>query len=408
MHHLSNTKTPFQEFYEFLRDILKNAFRVESYHSKAPFPENNYIHADIEPFLWPNISILESEQVLSSEHNIFVIRSNLELYGILIYLEKDTDLEFINIGPFRSTELTLDAISVKYKELNLTETMQNTLFAYFETLPLVPVPNIVDTIVDLLGKFFPDTFNTTPVFWDYAKPEYCQFEKNDCTPLNIDDLASNAQQQLLEFRDMLLKGERETALQHYKQMLIDLHMFSSDNIYICKRQLHMVNDYLLIILLTTHINPTLVSRIYRFLIEKIERIYNHDTTVQTAYEIFFKYFAACQNTALPEYSKTVNEVIHYIHSHLEEPLNLSVIAKFMNKNASALSSSFKQNTGMTITDYIHQARINKAVQYFNTTKMTVSEAALAVGFQDFAYFSRLFRKQMGCSPKEYRNEHMNV
>ena len=226
--------------------------------------------------------------------------------------------------------------------------------------------------------------------------------------MNIDELAINAQQQLQDFRDSLLRGDREGALQSYKQMLMDLHMFSSDNLYICKRQLHMVNDYLLILLLTTHINPVQTSRIYRFLIEKIERVYSHDTATQPAYEIFFKYFAACQNTALPEYSKTVNEVINYIHAHLEEPLNLSGIAKYMNKNASALSSSFKQNTGITITDYIHQARINKAVQYFNTTKMTVSEAALAVGFQDFAYFSRLFRKQMGCSPKEYRNAHLNT
>ena len=112
----------------------------------------------------------------------------------------------------------------------------------------------------------------------------------------------------------------------------------------------------------------------------------------------------CKNTSFPEYSKTINEVINYIHSHLEEPLSLALIAEHFHKNASTLSASFSQNTGISLSNYIQQAKIEKACEYFKSTTLSVSEVALTVGFQDFAYFSRIFKKHTGCAPKKYRDQ----
>ena len=94
-------------------------------------------------------------------------------------------------------------------------------------------------------------------------------------------------------------------------------------------------------------------------------------------------------------------MINYIRLHLEENLNLALLAEHFHKNASALSAAFSREVGMPLTDYIHQERINEALRYFNSTKLSVSEVALSVGFQDFTYFSRLFKRQVGCSPREY-------
>ena len=101
------------------------------------------------------------------------------------------------------------------------------------------------------------------------------------------------------------------------------------------------------------------------------------------------------------YSKTIRMVVNYIHLHLDEDLSLSVLASHFDKNATTLSSAFTKEVGMNVTNFIHRTRIEKALHLFNTTKMSVSDVALAVGFQDFAYFSRLFKKQIGCSPREY-------
>lgn len=92
----------------------------------------------------------------------------------------------------------------------------------------------------------------------------------------------------------------------------------------------------------------------------------------------------------------------YIDEHIDEELSLSVLAEAFQRNASSLSNQFRKETGETLTEYIHKARIQAAIQYFNTTGLTVTEVAVSVGITNFAYFSRLFKKYVGMSPREYR------
>ena len=142
--------------------------------------------------------------------------------------------------------------------------------------------------------------------------------------------------------------------------------------------------------------------------DKIEAAGNRNSLHRLANDICHKYCLLIKNYAFHEYSKSIRAVVNYIHLHLDEDLSLSLIATHFKKNASSLSSAFSKEVGMSVTNYIHQARIKEAILYFNTTKMSVSEVAVAVGFQDFAYFSRLFHKQIGCSPRDYcKNIHQN-
>ena len=68
-----------------------------------------------------------------------------------------------------------------------------------------------------------------------------------------------------------------------------------------------------------------------------------------------------------------------------------------------LSRRFKQEVGVTLTEYVNQKRIERAEALLKVTELPVSEVAAAVGILDGNYFSRLFRKQTGMSPSKYRN-----
>ena len=92
----------------------------------------------------------------------------------------------------------------------------------------------------------------------------------------------------------------------------------------------------------------------------------------------------------------------YINLHLEDELSLQQLAAHFNKNASSLSHSFTLEAGCSLTVYIQQTRIQAALKLFHTTDMSVSEVATAVGYQDFSYFSKVFSRHVGCSPRAYR------
>ena len=69
-----------------------------------------------------------------------------------------------------------------------------------------------------------------------------------------------------------------------------------------------------------------------------------------------------------------------------------------------LTKIFKETYGSTISNYLIAMRITKAKQLLRFTDMTVDEIGSTVGMSDANYFSRMFRKVEGISPREYRKQ----
>lgn len=107
--------------------------------------------------------------------------------------------------------------------------------------------------------------------------------------------------------------------------------------------------------------------------------------------------------------KTLNSLnekaILYIHSHLEESLSLETIADHVHVNPSHLSRTFKKECGENITEYINKVRIEKAQELLSFSNTLAYEVAEKVGFNDPAYFSSIFKKYTGLSPKEFKQMH---
>ncbi|WP_321004294.1 helix-turn-helix domain-containing protein [Eisenbergiella porci] len=82
-------------------------------------------------------------------------------------------------------------------------------------------------------------------------------------------------------------------------------------------------------------------------------------------------------------------------------LTLDDIAEQVHLNKSYLSRLYKQKTGENLFDAINRLRIAKAREYIQAQSHMIYEVAGMVGFDDNAYFSRVFKKYTGMSPKEY-------
>ncbi len=74
----------------------------------------------------------------------------------------------------------------------------------------------------------------------------------------------------------------------------------------------------------------------------------------------------------------------------------------MHRSTAWFIRSFKQYTGMTPMQYIISVRIANAQRLLGTLDYNVTEVASIVGYDNPLYFSRLFRKQKGCAPSQYR------
>ncbi len=101
------------------------------------------------------------------------------------------------------------------------------------------------------------------------------------------------------------------------------------------------------------------------------------------------------------------QVEQYIEQNYTKRISLDEIAGDLHANRSYLSRLYKEKTGMNLFDVILKKRIEAAKDLLLNTEMKTYEISDAVGFDNAGYFSKVFKKQTGVSPKEFRNGKRN-
>lgn len=102
-------------------------------------------------------------------------------------------------------------------------------------------------------------------------------------------------------------------------------------------------------------------------------------------------------------SKVLRKALEYIDkNYANESISLNEVASMVNVSANYLSASFSQSMEKTFVEYLTNKRMEKAKMLLKTTDKSSSEIGLEVGYKDPHYFSFVFKKTQGCSPREYR------
>lgn len=94
-------------------------------------------------------------------------------------------------------------------------------------------------------------------------------------------------------------------------------------------------------------------------------------------------------------------ILRYLDQNYEKDLSLKKIAEHFHLNASYISQLIRSETGLTYTQYVTELRMNKAKELLKTTSLSLAEVSEAVGFNDYFYFIKKFKKEVGVTPGKY-------
>lgn len=111
----------------------------------------------------------------------------------------------------------------------------------------------------------------------------------------------------------------------------------------------------------------------------------------------------CQSVSLTMDSR-MEKILNFLIAHYKEDIDLNEISSIVAMNASSFCRYFKEKSGKTFTEYILDLRIGQACKLLIENKMDVVQISLECGFNTITHFNRIFKRNTGFTPTEYRKQ----
>lgn len=142
--------------------------------------------------------------------------------------------------------------------------------------------------------------------------------------------------------------------------------------------------------------------------DKLYRSAVNSSLAMRAYTDYLLNQAFVYRELCEEPQSAINQLIKYINEHYQEELSREELAALVCLNPDYLSRKFKEKMKISISGYIMNCRVDKAKELLRSTRMPINAVALETGYDNFAYFARVFRSRTGMSPNEYRKENRQL
>lgn len=191
---------------------------------------------------------------------------------------------------------------------------------------------------------------------------------------------------------------------YFRQLFADLPIqYNGDAIkVICVKLIHILFDYF------KHIGFSLENYegSKEKAIEDILILKQSESIISYTYEMYLDILQFNKENKSVDTHISIVQAKRYIKEHMKD-FNLSVagLAEHMGITSSYLSIFFRKETGVNVSSYITITRIEKACYLLKTTGSKISIIATEVGYTDYRYFTKVFKKKIGLTPSQYRELH---
>lgn len=265
---------------------------------------------------------------------------------------------------------------------------------------------MLSRFMDLSLKFaWTNELNQVTQLRSAYKKGLSQLEKTYYGPLEVDEGNLNRlDEEEIQLRIRNLSGEND-----YEALKKELYLIFGQ--FHAKEQALEVSKAIMIRAIANLMDGTGLGQCYRDEFQHDEAyIYGeiHDAmSLQSLYETVLLSLQ-CINQLLVHHEESTNVLVRkvnqYIFDHYQLPINLNLIAKELHVNSSYLSRLYKKETGENLIDFLNGYRIQMAKKLLKQSNKKIAEIASEVGIEDPAYFTHVFTKYSGYSPKEYKSK----
>lgn len=400
--------------FPFFQKIMQN-MHLNTYILQEPFDSGPPFDAGMRRLLNPKAnyaSYFQGLNRLPSQHVIYKIFDAFLFNYVLLELPGQEHRTFLLIGPYTLTAFDRNTILEKAEEFSVSPELFPEFNRIYGTLPLLVDSGALFAIINTfceeiwgsMEHFTMQEINNLGSDNTLPDTDFESVKDSDDLFSNIADIEKRytAESNMLQAVSRGQLHKLEMFIEHLN--FLTLEQRTADPVRDAKNYAIVTNTLLRKAAEHGAVHPIHIDEISSQFAKKIELATSLQTLTALTKEMMRKYALLVKNHSLKGYSPLVRKVMIHIDSDLSADLSLNVHAKLLNVNPSYLSTIFKKETGSTLTEYVTQKRIDHALFLLNTTSLQIQTIALYCGFPDIAYFSKTFKRLVGKTPSEYRND----
>lgn len=336
----------------------------------------------------------------------FLMEDELNFIWIAVsYWKNDTPESIFIIGPVLSSNVTEAHVSQHMNHKNFSLKFKRDLIHKLESIPVIPIHSFLQYGRMLYCCIYEQYINTKEISTHTVLPELSD-------PKFSNQNFHSTKHESSRYNEHLLKKIVREGNIHYKSLLTSPRSHPSPGILSSDDPLRQAKNEMIV--LSVILSRAAIEGGYPaenalslndYYIQAIEQ----ETYIPNIYSLANKMIDTFVNKvhdfhASPNYSDLIKQCISYMELHLLEHFDLATMATSLGYDKYYLSKCFKRETGMRISSYMKQKRIEYSKLLLKDSHLKISDISIQLDFSNPSHFIATFKKQTGLTPKEYRGK----
>lgn len=352
---------------------------------------------------------IEVLQKKASSQALLKCKDSFQLY---YYFFRTADFSadgqaFFCIGPILRQEVTDEELLGILTAHRLPFHMKLDFYSYYNHVSVQEnLPVFEKTLLAITSSIFSQnmSLNTLPEkALRVSLPDHLT-ENN--IPVHIDDTIENMYKYENLIMDAVTRGDAASAIQYWytqAQITFPPRHFAQNPLRSAKNRMIVFNVLMRKAIEKGGVHPIYLDDISSKFATRIEASTSAaELSDNLGCEMIQEYCKLVNSKVNNKYHPLIQDCILYIEQNYYRELNLTALADAHYVSRQYLSSLFKKETGINITDYIQECRMRHALDLLDNSTLTISQIAEKCGYENTAYFAKIFRKYHNVSPRDYR------
>ena len=332
--------------------------------------------------------------------HIYVLTDALETKAVVFKAEE----RWIILGPYVSSKWQDTAARIRLAENDAQDSVFLPYKTYRNGLPLVDTEYVVRTAALILANTVGNAPPRELEMINVAAEEFA--EKADDVAKIYEEIELINKRYAVEEKlgDAICQGKTAQALQLWREM----DTLCASLRFISEEMQDRIAGALGMRMLTRHaalragMTPVAIDALSQMYAQKMHRTIDREELDKLCEEYIAAFCAAIRATSKNSYSLYIKRAVQYIEVHLSQPIEVETLCKLNNISRKHFVHLFGKETGKTVSQYVTQARCERAAELLENSLLQINEIGRYVGYEDQSYFARVFKEFMGMTPHQYR------